>query len=213
MRIFSAYRSTLMMNTAISRKPAIGTLLRTLQPPRPLALTKQTGVAVLDSSDASLVRYVTIEELMRSRASSKNRMGLLTAAVLTTVALCLSFRFFDYERVLRASQDRSIANLATALANEDTKVKFVITSFEGMTNDTSSRVHGLEQQMSANDRATRMLMDRLTKLEASKVVTLSMNEVAPQDAESLAGDFVRSSVQVSRTSSSNVNGAHGAPAH
>ncbi len=128
----------------------------------------------------ALVRYETIEQLMRPRASPLLRVQLMAMWLVIAVGLYYIFQVSGYQRAIAdidSSQSRSISGLEAALTEEQIKMGRATGDLEKMSGqlsawngETVKRLNAFDQKLTAEDRATRQLMDRFGRLEADRTV-------------------------------------------
>ncbi len=126
----------------------------------------------------ALVRYETIEQLMRPRASPLLRVQLMAMWLVIAVGLYYIFQVSGYQRAIAdidSSQSRSISGLEAALTEEQIKMGRATGDLEKMSSqfaawngETAKRLNAFDQKLTQEDRTTRQLVDRFGRLEAER---------------------------------------------
>ena len=135
---------------------------------------KQTGIAIWDSAPNSVVRYVTVEELMRLHRPHRLRVELLAVWCLLIAAFLGLSQLWRYQHGLlsnRTRQDSTISQLGTKLGHEDVTIRALKSDLVIATSDVNSRMDAMQRISIANDRVTRQLLDRVNELEVSRTIS------------------------------------------
>ncbi len=137
--------------------------------------------SITRSPGMCLVRYQTIDNLTRRRLSPLLRIQLVAMWAVLAVAIFYLFQACGYQRAMKDidyTQGRSIAILDKAVTIEQTKMNSVTGNVTQVTDQLSTfsgstkhRLDALDQQLVAEERATRQLEHQIRLVGTSAAVT------------------------------------------